>query len=211
MHISRHKVLNAPIYVISKKGLKDDIVYDHCIRCHILYRILCRIGCRIECCRRHRIRYHTWWQADVCVLLLTSLAVHRSSWSTQLLLLQIKEVHCTRNLSFKIHVRIYWGTLIEAHWNGICSPGSLAWQLLSWKGCKEKSVEVLELLKSNLPLKDGVTNAWKFEKAHSILHKVLELILFGWSKNFSKQTPNGSLTFSTDDQRHNATLWHLWP
>jgi hypothetical protein len=67
-------------------------------------------------------------------------------------------------------------------------------------------VEVLELLKSNLPLKDGVTNAWKFEKAHSILHKVLELILFGWSKNFSKQTPNGSLTFSTDDQRHNATL-----
>jgi hypothetical protein len=43
---------------------------------------------------------------------------------------------------------------------------------------QEKSVEVLELLKSNLPEKNGVTNAWKFEKAHSILHKVLELILF---------------------------------
>jgi hypothetical protein len=35
-----------------------------------------------------------------------------------------------------------------------------------------KSVEVLELLKSNFPEKNGVTNAWKFEKAHSILHKV---------------------------------------
>ena len=32
-------------------------------------------------------------------------------------------------------------------------------------------------------------NAWKFEKAHSILHKVRELILFGWSENFSTQGP----------------------
>jgi hypothetical protein len=50
-------------------------------------------------------------------------------------------------------------------------------------------VEVLELLKANFPEKNGVTNSWKFEKAHSILHKVRELILFGWSENFSTQGP----------------------
>ncbi len=44
---------------------------------------------------------------------------------------------------------------------------------------QEKSVELLELLKPELPEKNGVQNAWKFEKAHSILHKVRELILFG--------------------------------
>ena len=54
---------------------------------------------------------------------------------------------------------------------------------------QEKSVEVLDLLKANLPEKNGVKNAWKFEKAHSILHKVRELILFGWSENFSTQGP----------------------
>ncbi len=43
--------------------------------------------------------------------------------------------------------------------------------------------------KSNLSEKDGVTNAWIFEKAHSILHKVRELILFGWSEDFSMQGP----------------------
>ena len=32
-------------------------------------------------------------------------------------------------------------------------------------------------------------NAWKLEKAPSILHKVLELILFGWSENYSTQGP----------------------
>ena len=52
-----------------------------------------------------------------------------------------------------------------------------------------KSVEVLELLKSNFPEKNVVTNPWKFEKAYSILHKVRELILFGWSENFSTQGP----------------------
>ena len=52
-----------------------------------------------------------------------------------------------------------------------------------------KSVEVLELLKSNFPEKNGVINSWKLEKAHSILHKVRELILFGWSENFSTQGP----------------------
>ena len=49
------------------------------------------------------------------------------------------------------------------------------------------SVELLELLKSNLPDKTGEASGWNFEKAHSILHKVREIILFGWSENFSTQ------------------------
>ena len=54
---------------------------------------------------------------------------------------------------------------------------------------QQKSIEVLESLKSTFPEKNGVANGWKFEKAHSILHKVRELILFGWSENFSTQGP----------------------
>jgi hypothetical protein len=75
---------------------------------------------------------------------------------------------------------------------------TLEWHMLSRKfgmpaselvRLQAKSVEVLELLKSEFPEKNGVQNAWKFEKAHSILHKVRELILFGWSENFSTQGP----------------------
>ncbi len=54
---------------------------------------------------------------------------------------------------------------------------------------QEQSVSLLELLKTNLPEKSGEVSAWKFEKAHSILYKVRELILFGWSENFSTQGP----------------------
>ena len=54
---------------------------------------------------------------------------------------------------------------------------------------QQKSVEVLQSFVSTFPTKNGVANAWKFEKAHSILHKIRELILFGWSENFSTQGP----------------------
>jgi hypothetical protein len=49
------------------------------------------------------------------------------------------------------------------------------------------SVELLELLKSNMPDKTGQDSGWKIEKAHSILHKVREIIMFGWTENFSTQ------------------------
>jgi hypothetical protein len=82
--------------------------------------------------------------------------------------------------------------LIRAH------VATLEWNMMSRKfgmtaaelvRLQEKSVELLEVLKAELPEKNGVQNAWKFEKAHSILHKVRELILFGWSENFSTQGP----------------------
>jgi hypothetical protein len=44
---------------------------------------------------------------------------------------------------------------------------------------KSIAVTVLESLKSIFPEKNCVANGWKFEKAHSILHKARELILFG--------------------------------
>ena len=55
------------------------------------------------------------------------------------------------------------------------------------------SVELLELLKSNLPEKSGGATGWKFEKAHSILHKVREIIMFGWSENYSTQVHSNCL------------------
>ena len=46
-------------------------------------------------------------------------------------------------------------------------------------------MELLELLKSNLPERTGGAEGWNFEKAHSILHKVREILIFGWLKNYS--------------------------
>ena len=51
------------------------------------------------------------------------------------------------------------------------------------------SVELLELLKANMPHKTGEKSGWNFEKAHCILHKVREIIMFGWTENFSTQGP----------------------
>jgi hypothetical protein len=55
---------------------------------------------------------------------------------------------------------------------------------------QRSSVELLELLKSNLPIREGGKEGWNFEKAHSILHKVREIILYGWSENYSTQVSN---------------------
>ena len=51
------------------------------------------------------------------------------------------------------------------------------------------SVELLDLLKENMPYRTGGAEGWNFEKAHSILHKVRDILLFGWSENFSLQGP----------------------
>jgi hypothetical protein len=54
---------------------------------------------------------------------------------------------------------------------------------------KQSVTLLLELLKTNLPVKSGKVLAWKFQRAHSILHKVRELILFDWSENLSTKGP----------------------
>ena len=52
-----------------------------------------------------------------------------------------------------------------------------------------KSVSLLEMLKSHLPDSVGGAKGWNFEKAHSILHKVREIVMWGWSENTSCQGP----------------------
>jgi hypothetical protein len=54
---------------------------------------------------------------------------------------------------------------------------------------QEKAVAFLDLLQWNLPDKTGETGKWNFEKAHSILHKVREISLWGNSDNTSCQGP----------------------
>ncbi len=52
-----------------------------------------------------------------------------------------------------------------------------------------KAVALLDLLQQNLPDKTGEKGRWNFKKAHSILHKVREIILWGNSDNTSCQAP----------------------
>ena len=53
----------------------------------------------------------------------------------------------------------------------------------------QKAVELLDLLQKNLPGKTGEKAGWNFEKAHSILHKVREIVMWGNSDNTSCQAP----------------------
>jgi hypothetical protein len=47
------------------------------------------------------------------------------------------------------------------------------------------SVEMLIMLKENMPDQTGGPKGWRFEKEHSILHKVSDILSFGWSENFT--------------------------
>ena len=47
---------------------------------------------------------------------------------------------------------------------GLTAPGLIK--------LRDLSVGLLEVVKTNMPDKSGEKNAWKFEKAHSLLHKV---------------------------------------
>ena len=53
----------------------------------------------------------------------------------------------------------------------------------------EKAVALLDLLKQKLPDKTGEKSGWNFEKTHSILHKVREIVMWGNSDNTSCQAP----------------------
>ena len=56
----------------------------------------------------------------------------------------------------------------------------------------QKAIDLLDLLRKNLPDKTGEKAKWNFEKAHSILHKVREIVLWGNSDNTSCQAPEVS-------------------
>ena len=75
---------------------------------------------------------------------------------------------------------------------------SLEWNMLSWE-CSlcvsdlsqlhQLSKGLLKTLNEHLPDRVGGAMGWNFEKAHSILHKVREIIMWGWSENTSCQGP----------------------
>jgi hypothetical protein len=54
---------------------------------------------------------------------------------------------------------------------------------------QQKEVDLLDMLLEHLPDKTGKKGKWNFEKAHSILHKVSEIVLWGNSDNTSCQAP----------------------
>ncbi len=61
---------------------------------------------------------------------------------------------------------------------------------------QQKAVDLLDLLQNNLPYKTGEKAKWNFKKAHSILHKVREIVLWGNSDNTSCQSPEvGTSTY----------------
>jgi hypothetical protein len=54
---------------------------------------------------------------------------------------------------------------------------------------QQKAVDLLDILQKNLPEKTGKKGKWNLEKAHSIVHKVREIVLWGNSDNTSCQAP----------------------
>ena len=54
---------------------------------------------------------------------------------------------------------------------------------------QQKAVDLLDMLQEYLPDKTGEKGKWNFKKAHSILHKVREIVLWGNSDNTSCQAP----------------------
>jgi hypothetical protein len=62
-------------------------------------------------------------------------------------------------------------------WNIVSRQSGIAESELA--ELQQKAVDLLDLLKKNLPDKTGEKAKWNFEKAHSILHKVCEIVLWG--------------------------------
>jgi hypothetical protein len=76
-------------------------------------------------------------------------------------------------------------------------------------GLQDKAVELLDLLKRNLPDKTGEKGNWNFEKAHSILHKVREIILWGNSDNTSCHGPEVCSDISINIQLSITMYLHI--
>jgi hypothetical protein len=57
---------------------------------------------------------------------------------------------------------------------------------------QQEAINLLDLLKKNLPDKTGEKEKWNFDKVHSILHKVCKIVLWGNVVNTSCQAPEVS-------------------
>ena len=50
-------------------------------------------------------------------------------------------------------------------------------------------MDLLDTLEENMPERTGGALGWNFEKPHSVVHKVRDIILLGWSEIFGHQGP----------------------
>jgi hypothetical protein len=102
--------------------------------------------------------------------------------------MQLKLVHiCTNCLTLLIPVTRLWRYSFNA-WIGTLRLASQAFQRQRPES-QQKSIDLLDLLQKNLPDKTGEKAKWNFEKAHSILHKDSEIVLWGNSDNTLCQAP----------------------
>jgi len=51
------------------------------------------------------------------------------------------------------------------------------------------SIDLLDTLEENMPERTGGVQGWNFEKPHSVVHKVRDIIMLGWSEIFGHQGP----------------------
>ena len=72
-------------------------------------------------------------------------------------------------------------------WNIVSSQSGIPGSELH--GLHQKAIDLPDILQKNLPDKTGEKAKWNFEKAHSILHKVREIVLWGNTDNTSCQAP----------------------
>ena len=82
---------------------------------------------------------------------------------------------------------IHSASLVGRYWSVEWNIGSHLRQLSNTDlaSLQEMAVDLLDLLKRNLPDKCGEKGGWNFDKAHSILHKVRDIIMWGNSDNIS--------------------------
>jgi hypothetical protein len=136
--------------------------------------------------------HYSWMYIPVCTRF----------YSSTRLLMQLKLVQvCTNCLTLLTPAMRLWRYSFSA-WIGILRLASQAFRSQSCL-LQQKAINLLDLLKKNLPDKTGEKAKWNFEKAHSILHKVCEIVLWGNSDNTSCQAPE----VSTNVYVHVCTLF----
>ena len=77
----------------------------------------------------------------------------------------VEEIKDPSDKLIEVHLAaLRYNIMMQSRRFGLTAPGLVK--------LRDLAVELLELFKTNMPNKSGEKNAWKFEKAHSLLHKV---------------------------------------
>ena len=131
------------------------------------------------------------WQSTVCALFARVQLVGAQTVSWQMHSVQLADALCSTLYKLP-HVADPSDEIVEVliqcmEWNIVSRQSGIPESELP--ELQQKAVDLLDLLTKNLPDKTGEKAKWNFEKAHSILHKVREIVLWGNSDNTSCQAP----------------------